>query len=132
MASVREFDPFNVMGIKMTDDRRFERFGVLPATEMQVAALRNLGVAESELNALSKAAASTLFDHLKVRRKRGLCTYKQLVTLRKYGIHDPKVKFDRANAAITYIASCGWGQSRPVDPRQLMEILNHHREPGDS
>lgn len=129
-AAVREFDPFAVLGVAMEDEVRFASRSVRPATELQLGALKNLGVHESELAGMSHVAASKFLDHIAIRRKRGLCTYKQLAHLRKFGVADTRVTFERANAAITYIASKGWGK-QAVDPHVLNSILNHRRQPGE-
>lgn len=133
-STVRDFDPFHVFALDDAD-RYVHRFGEKPASEGQVAALRNLGVPEEDLANLSKKAAGKLLDVVNERRKKGLCNYKQLRQLKKRGITDTNIPFERASAALTYIATCeGWG-GRPrkgsADPKQIEAILYHRRESGE-
>ncbi len=130
-AKIRPYDPFAVMGIDVRDDARYERFGVRAATPGQLSALANIGVPQEELNQLSRRAASALLDEMGQRRKKGLCTYKQLRTLQKFGVTDRNITFERANAAMTYLSQKEWGQRGRIDGHVLNEIIHHRRDPGE-
>lgn len=128
-SSVRSFDPFRVYSLGQ-EDRYVQRFGEKAATEGQLHALRESGIEERDLEGLSKRGASKLLDIIHDRRKRGLCTYKQLRQLQRFGVTETEVTYARASAAITYISQKGWERER-VDPKMLNEIIHHKRDAGD-
>jgi superfamily II DNA or RNA helicase len=128
---VKAFDPFAVMGISMEDDVRYSRFGVRSATPGQIAALQAIGVPNEELNQLSRRGATHLLDEITLRRKKKLCTFKQLKVLQKFGVTDTNIPFDRANAAMTYLNEKGWGSRGAIDGKVLQEIILHRREIGE-
>lgn len=131
-ASVRPFDPFRVFGLEMPDEEKYtSRFGHKPATDGQIAALRKWKVPDEEIDQLSKSAASKLMAQLIGRKQAGLAGYGQLRVLQGFGIYDRNITKDRASAAITYIASKGWGKSGPVDPAVLADIVSHKRAAGE-
>ncbi|HEX4353210.1 MAG TPA: DEAD/DEAH box helicase, partial [Polyangiales bacterium] len=76
-----------------------------PASLKQVLTLRAAGLEVPD--AISKHAASALFNVLEKRRAAGLCTIKQARRLRSYGLHD-NVSFADASQALDAIASNGW------------------------
>jgi hypothetical protein len=129
---ITPFDPFHVFGMAVPDDERYaNRFGVEPASQEQLDWFRSRGVAEADLRGLSKRAAHKLRDQFKHRMIAGLATYKQMRQLQKFGITDKRVKFDRAKAAMDYIAQKGWGKQGEVDPLTLRSIIEHRRQPGE-
>jgi superfamily II DNA or RNA helicase len=131
-ADVRAFDPFRVLGLTIADEDRYaDRFTGAPATPKQMAALASFGVPQSELNQLSKRAAGKLFDKCKGRLEHGLCSYKQLRQLQRFGVTQQDVKFDRAKAALDYIAKKGWGSNGPIDHTMVQDIVNHRRVVGE-
>lgn len=126
-AAVRDFDPFHVFAL--SDENRYAtRFGEKKASEAQVSILRKLGVPEEELDGLSKTAAGKLLTVCSERRKKALCTYRQLRQLKRFGVTDTNIPFDRASDALTYIAGQHW---KNVDPHRLNEILFHARNAGE-
>lgn len=128
-AEVRAFDPFHALGIPVEDEVRYaNRFGGRPATEGQMSALRLAGVPEDELSGMSKRAAGTLLDKFKERRAAGLATYKQMRQLKKFGLVEDNITFERASAALTYVSSKGWGKRGAVDPAALYGIVNHRKD----
>jgi superfamily II DNA or RNA helicase len=131
-ASVHAFDPFKVLGLSIADEDRYaSRFGGKPATPAQLARLATYGVPQAELNQLSFKAASKLIDKCIGRLKHGMCSYKQLRQLQRFGVTQLNVPFERAKAALNYIASKGWGDKAPVDPKVLQDIIHHRREAGE-
>jgi superfamily II DNA or RNA helicase len=76
-----------------------------PASLKQVLTLRGAGLEVPD--AISKHAASALFNVLEKRRAAGLCTIKQARRLRSYGLRDD-VSFADASQALDAIASNGW------------------------
>jgi superfamily II DNA or RNA helicase len=131
-AKVSAFDPFRVLGLKMADEDRYaDRFGGTPATPAQLATLGKFGVPQEELNQLSKRAAKSLIDKCIGRMKHGLCSYRQLRQLQRFGVTQLDVRFDRAKAALDYISSKGWGSREPIDTKVVQEIVNHRRVMGE-
>ena len=131
-ATVHPFDPFKALGLAIADEDRYaSRFGGKPASPAQQARLATYGVPQAELNQLSFKAASKLIDKCIGRIKHGMCSYKQLRQLQRFGVTELNVRFDRAKAAMEYIKSKGWGESGVVDPKVLQDIIHYRREPGD-
>jgi superfamily II DNA or RNA helicase len=125
-AEVRCYDPFHALGVPIAEEERYaNRFGGKLATDGQIQALSAKGVPDEELVGLSKRAASKLLDTLKARHEAGLATYKQMRQLKRYGVLNENITFERASAAITYIASKNWGRNGGIDPNALHSILNH-------
>lgn len=76
-----------------------------PATETQIEALRRAGF--DVPTDLTADEAQGLFDVLRERRARGLCTVKQAKLLRRYGLRDD-VSFELAGEALSAVAANGW------------------------
>lgn len=126
-AEVRPYDPFHALGVKVTDSERYANsFGKRPATEGQVAALRTAGVPNDELKGMSKRAAGKLLDALGERRSAGLATYKQMRQLRRFGVEQSDITFERASAAMNYITQKNWGRNGDISKDALLEILSHN------
>lgn len=130
-SSVTTFDPFGVMHMDaQVGDTYTRKFGYTPASKAQVDRLLSLGLKESQLATMSAFDAARFIATQDLRRKKGLCTYKQLVQLQKFGINHVNVTFERAKAAMTYLQQKDWGRS-PIDPVALDKIIHHRREPGE-
>lgn len=126
-ANVRDFDPFHVF--ELGDEQRYaHRFGEKPASEAQVAVLQKLGVPDEELRDLSKVAAGKLLKVCAERRRKGLCTYRQLRQLKRFGVTETNIPFAKASDALTYISIQKW---KNVDPLKLNNILYQLRQPGE-
>lgn len=129
-ASVRDFDPFRLMGVGDEESAIKMRFGDRPATGPQVDALRRMKVPEEFLEELTKRDASKLLDKARERREKGLSSYAQIRRLRMFGVNAENLSFERASAAMDYIAKCGWKAGR-ISPYKLDAIVNAAREPGE-
>jgi len=55
-----------------------------------------------------------------MRRQKGLATFKQLKILKKYGVTNINVAFDRASKVIDAIANNRW---QPLHPATLASML---------
>ena len=129
--TVRPFDPFQVLGLKMEDEDRYaHRFGGVPATPGQQGTLAKFGIPQQEIDQLSKRAATKLIDKCIGRMKHGWCSYRMLRQLQRFGITQMNIRQERAEAAMNYLKSKGWGKE-PVDPEVLREIINHKRVAGE-
>jgi superfamily II DNA or RNA helicase len=123
--STQQIDPFAVLHIDQGDDGEYaERFG-MTATEKQIASLERAGI-EIPGGGMSRAAASRLLGSVFKRRELHLASFKQLKTLRKYGITDLNVGFKQASSIIDAIAGNNW---RPLPPGQLASLME--RQPGE-
>ena len=96
----QDIDPFVVLGAS----NRAGRFGGLPRTERQAAALTKAGI---DVTGLDRGQASALLDSIISRSKRGLCTLKMARQLARFGLH-PDVSFEDARVALDAIAAAGW------------------------
>jgi superfamily II DNA or RNA helicase len=132
-ARVSRFDPFRVMDIDYSpEDRAALEYGQKPATRAQREFLLRKGVPREDLEGLSGRAAKRLIDNLNERHKQGLCTYKQLRQIKRFGITETNVTFERAKEAVDYIAATGWGKpAQGFDPQRLHEIVYRGREAGE-
>ena len=124
--STREFNPFDVLHIKNREDEWGDRFGGAVATEAQTNALKKFGVTVPAN--LTKQQASHLIGTCIKRRELGLCTFKQVATIEKYGIPAINLSFHRAHEIMDAIVSHGW--KRP--PSDVVErILSRERSAGE-
>jgi superfamily II DNA or RNA helicase len=137
-AQVVSFDPFTMLGLSIDEShRRAGSFGAKPAAPWMIAKLATQGLDHDALYGLSFRAAKKLMDKIEQRAKAGLCSFRQLSVLQKYGVARNDVPKDRASAAIDYIAQKrGWephGRAKmgPVDPQVLNGILNYQRASGE-
>lgn len=115
-AQVAQFDPFSVFNMK--HQAQEERFSP-PATPAQIASLEKFGIKKDEAARMTRVEATRLIGTSIKRMNLGLASYKQLRLLQKHGIHETRIGFKKASAAIQYIADSGW---RP-DPTKLQAIL---------
>lgn len=122
-AQVRNFNPFNVLNVDLTSTTRQDmRWGRLPPTEKQLAALAAMKVPASAVKSMSQREASQLLQERGRRMEAGLATYAQLAQLKKYGLDNPDVTFRGAGAALTYVSSeCNWSAQR-VDVARLTAL----------
>lgn len=125
-SKITKVDPFAALGIER--DSRSERFGFRPATEPQRQALVRMGFKENQLIELSKNDASRLLDERARRMDAGLASYKQLDLLKRYGVTDKNITFDRARAALDYIVAQNW---KVRDTSRVHDILFGTRQPGE-
>lgn len=139
-SEIHSFDPFSVLGLHIDDSQRYAgNFGAKPAIPPQIAKLARWGFRADELNQLSYRAAKKLIDRCQARKDAGLCSFRQLFTLQKFGVTELNISAERATAALDYIAvKKGWngnpfGRSKMghVDPKTLLEIIHHQRASGE-
>lgn len=78
-----------------------------PATEGQVNALKKFGLADKDAANKSFAEASAILNHLRKRKDKGLCSYKQSKLLQKHGC-DPNMSFHNAKKVIDLLAANRW------------------------
>ena len=110
-------DPFDVLHVRpLPEDGNAARFG-MTATEKQIAFLERAGVEIAE--DMSRARASQLIGSVAKRRDLGLATFKQLKTLRRYGLTDINVGFKRASEMIQAIVDNGWKLPASFAPREV-------------
>jgi superfamily II DNA or RNA helicase len=105
-------DAFTVLG----GDPRPGRWGGAATTPKQREVLTKAGV--KDLDKLDRGQASALIDQLVERSSRGLCTYRQALTLAKHGLKTD-LTFSEAGAAIDAIAANDWQAPEHflMDPR---------------
>lgn len=96
----RQVDPFAALGLQPVD------FGP-PVSQQQLAFLKNAFKLKPEELPQTKWGASRLIDSLKGRQKKNLCTYRQAVTLSKYGL-ERDLSFSEAKEALDELAQNGW------------------------
>lgn len=121
-ARAREFDPFRILNMKMPDKAPYHEYGKTePLTEKQRELLVNKGVPEAKLRAMSKSDAGRLITNLLIRQKHQLASYRQLYTLKQWGIGKTNISFNRASRAIDYFKSLKRGQA--VDANRVDNIL---------
>lgn len=124
----REVDPFAILHIQ--HDSNDQRFGRQPMTSGQFDYLDRMGVPGDQLNQMSKAEASKLIAASKVRRDKGLCTFKQLRILQQNGVTDINVGFSKAHDALDYIIGERRAGRKP-EAAQIDSIIHRLREPGE-
>lgn len=109
---VSEISPFNLLHVVAAKGR----WGGMPATASQIAALERVGIKDA--SDMDKGQAHALLEAVDQRRKRKLCTYKQALILARNGLN-PDVTFDDASYAIDVIAKARWRvpTSLRLDPR---------------
>lgn len=78
-----------------------------PTLPMKQALLR-AGVPREAVEGYSFWAAKTMLDVVADRRKKGLCSYKQLKTLTRFGVDANGMSFEEAGATLDAIAKSGW------------------------
>jgi superfamily II DNA or RNA helicase len=106
-ARVSTVDPFAVLGVsKDAQDRWGGQFGARVATDKQLAMLERSKVPIPD--GLTAAQASALVGTIIQRRDKGLCTFAQAKTLRRYGFDTDTLSMARATALITAIAGNNW------------------------
>lgn len=101
----KTIDAFNVFDITPKRERGWDT-GKKPSPKM-LAALRKGGFSESELDAMSYAAAKQLLGEVFRRWDEGLCSLKQARLLKRYG-YDTNVKRAEASKLIDAVAANGW------------------------
>lgn len=131
-AESKEFNPFAVLHMDTEAGAKYtQKFGYKAMDGGLRNALLNYGLKEKQLEGMSRYDAMRFIAAQRARAKAGLCSYKMLVQLQRFGVTEVNVPFDRAKAAMRYIESKKWGRSGQVDPRKLDSIIHYRREPGD-
>jgi hypothetical protein len=120
-------NPFDVLHIRRTkEDAWSARFGGAVASEAQVSALTRFGVTIPA--GLTKYQASKLIGTCVKRRELGLCTFKQVVVLERYGVPAINLSFSRASEMMDAVKKAGW--KRP--PQDVYErIAGRERTAGE-
>lgn len=124
--STRAFNPFEVLHMKAAEDGWSDRFGGAHATDKQVEFLRSKGC-QIPAN-LTKQQASRLIGNLMKRRELGLCTFKQVANLEKYGIPAIDLSFRKAGEVMDAIVKAGW--KLPAQ-ETLDNIIGRERSAGE-
>jgi len=116
-------DPFAVMGLRdKGDDGRAGREALTPG---QVSTLQKFRI---DIPAgCTKGQASRLIDAAMTRMKRGLATYRQSMTLSRYGVDATRMYMGTASKVIDAIAANGWNA---ISPEAISRIVNS-REVGE-
>ena len=101
--TVKEYDPFDVWEIKKdsNEDRK-------PLPKLMSNLLKKQGVPQEVYSTLSQGQAGMLIGNLMQRHRKGLCTYKQMQLLGKYGVNGNKVRKKDASDLIDQIKAAGW------------------------
>lgn len=129
---VRDFDPFKVFGMSLDDEQRSAlRFGLKPISDAQMHVLQRYGMPEADLRGLSMTAGRKLIGTIRKRQELRLANYQQMRKLQEFGIYDKNIGFNRANEAMLYLSTTGFGKKTPVDPNRLNAILHRPRDAGD-
>jgi len=110
-------DPFAVMGLRdKGDDGRAGREALTPG---QVSTLQKFRI---DIPAgCTKGQASRLIDAAMTRMKRGLATYRQSMTLSRYGVDATRMYMGTASKVIDAIAANGWNA---ISPEAISRIVN--------
>lgn len=117
-------DPFAILNVADPGKEAWaERFAV-PASEKQIAALKKFGIEVPPT--ITKQQAMKLMGSAVGRSQHGLCTFKQLKVLQRYGIDQRNVSFAKAKNIIDALSANGWRQLPPAQMRTLMG-----RQPGE-
>lgn len=112
-ATVKSFDPFNILHMEAPDAGQ-ERFRE-PATSQQLSRLTNeFKVKEERLRGMSKLEAQKLLGSLTVRRNLGLASINQLAVLQKFGVTQVNIPFRKASKMMDYIAGTDWNPNLTV------------------
>lgn len=117
-------DPFAIFGVKDPSADPWSGAYGTPASNAQIATLERFKVPVPE--GCTKQQASKLIGTAISRREHGLCTFKQMAILQRYGIDASNIGFDRASDIITALAGNGW---RPLAPAHLAQLME--RRPGE-
>jgi superfamily II DNA or RNA helicase len=132
----RKFDPFEVLHVDGQEVHEYvQRFGFKPMSEGQENALKKFGLKPDQLKdadgPLSMMAATKLIGTCITRSRLGLASFGQLNVLKRHGIDDINLKFNRCSEAIDYLANNEWGKGDEYSAGKLHEILELRREPGE-
>ena len=104
----QSMDPFDIFDITPPREPGWHK-GRKPSEKM-VAMLDRAGIPTKEL---SHVQAKKLIGEMFKRREQNLCTFKQVKTIRKYGVDASNWKFQEASDYITKLAANKW-QPLPV------------------
>jgi superfamily II DNA or RNA helicase len=81
--------------------------GKRPTTKMRQALLK-AGIPREAVEGYTFSQAKRQIDVIVDRRKRGLCTYKQLSTLKRFGVDASTMTFEEAGAELDRLAKSNW------------------------
>jgi len=101
---VSTVNPFEVFGL----DTGHKSYGKSRPSTRMLEALERAGIPKAELRVIDRKAAKNLMDTINARRRQNLCTFKQLKTLKQYGVQE--ASFEQAGKAIDYLIQTGWGR----------------------
>lgn len=104
--SSRPVDPFDVLDLSTAREPGWHK-GRLPS-DAQKAALERNGIERRRVEGMTFWEATQTLDAIYERRKKGLCTVKQAMMLRKFGENDSGVTFEQATKILDEIARNGW------------------------
>jgi superfamily II DNA or RNA helicase len=122
VVEVEDVDPFEALDVKRLDSKSDLRWGKIPCTPNQVAALERAGMKKEQAEALGRVEASRLLSAMKMRKEAGLCSLAQLEKLRPFGVATNTHKFQDAARAINYIAEQK-RKKEQVNPQLLRTLL---------
>lgn len=117
-------DPFGVFGVRDPGAEQWSGAYGTPASDAQLNCLLSFKVPVPE--GCTKQQASALISTAIGRRQHGLCTFKQMATLQRYGFDARNTSFERASEIMTAIAANGWRSL----PREQMAAFRE-RQPGE-
>ncbi len=103
----REVDPFRLFQVPDPAREWGGQFGGAPASEKQIAFLRNLKVPIPE-DGYTKQQATKLIGVAKWRRQRGLCTFGHMKALQRRGYDAKAITFDQARSLMDALARNNW------------------------
>ena len=122
-AKVSSFNPFAVLNVALDSTTRDDmRWGRKPPSERQLEALVRMKVPEAVIKKMTSREASKLLEERKRRHDAGLATYAQLAQLKRFGLEDSSVTFEKARLALDYCGKQGWKPER-VDIHRILDIV---------
>lgn len=111
--SNQKVDAFSIFDVSPSREPGWHK-GRKPTIKM-LAALRGMGIPEPELEVMTFSGASQLLEEVGRRRKEGLCSFKQLKLLKKFG-YEGEHTFVEAGRLIDAIAKNNW--QRPMEVKK--------------
>lgn len=121
-----QIDMFERQRARDAEQEAAPRFGFVPCSPAQRAALKKFAVTDAEIDKYSKRQASAVMDRMIAdshrRRSNGLCTRAQEKLLTSHGCELDAIRFEHAGAAINYLQSHGWGRGHNFDAATMTAI----------
>lgn len=109
--TTRFADPFDVYAVVVGREPPWYK-GRRP-TERMRAALERAGVGKREAAGMTFWAARRMMETVRVRRERGLCSYRQAAVLSRHGYDPTNLTFEEASRLMDRLKANGW---RAVEP----------------